>query len=283
MRMALAMRPRNSHAGPTHKARRTHSTMPTPTYAELGPRRLPAALLLPHGREPDGPVPVLLSPYGGPGFRRAVRWPGMYRMEQWFADRLGIAVLTIDGRGTPGGVAWEKAVYRDFSVTLDDQIEGLHAAAERWPFLDLARVAIRGWSFGGELAGFAVLKRPDVFHAAIAGAPVADQRLYDTAYTERYLGDPSTEAAAYERSSLIALTPTASPHRSLLLMHGFADDNVVVANTLQLSAALLANGYQHDLVLLPNSSHMGGMEELSMAQDLVELDFLRGAFGLPAP
>ena len=256
---------------------------PVPTYAALGSNRLPAALLLPQGREPDRPVPVLLSPYGGPGFRRAVRWPGMYRMEQWFANRLGIAVLTIDGRGTPGGVAWEKAVYRDFSVTLDDQIEGLHAAAERWPFLDLAHVAIRGWSFGGELAGFAVLKRPDVFHAAIAGAPVADQRLYDTAYTERYLGDPSAEAAAYERSSLISLVPTASPHRSLLLMHGFADDNVVVANTLQLSAALLANGYQHDLVLLPRSSHMGGMEELSVAEDLVELDFLRSAFALPPP
>jgi dipeptidyl-peptidase-4 len=207
----------------------------------------------------------------------------MYREHQWFADRLGIAVLTIDGRGTPGGVAWEKAVYRDFSVTLDDQIDGLHAAAEHWPFLDLNHVAIRGWSFGGELAGFAVLKRPDVFHAAIAGAPVADQRLYDTAYTERYLGDPSVDAAAYERSSLISLVPTASPHRSLLLMHGLADDNVFVANTLQLSASLLANGYRHELVLLPNSSHIGGMEELSVAADLVELDFLRRAFALPAP
>jgi Dipeptidyl aminopeptidases/acylaminoacyl-peptidases len=72
-----------------------------------------------------------------------VRWRGMYRMEQWFADRLGIAVLTIDGRGTPGSVTWEKAVHRDFSVTLDDQIEGLHAAAERWPFFDLDRVGIR--------------------------------------------------------------------------------------------------------------------------------------------
>jgi dipeptidyl-peptidase-4 len=180
-------------------------------------------------------------------------------------------------------VAWEKAVDHDFSVTLDDQIEGLHAAAERWPFLDLTRVAIRGWSFGGELAGLAVLKRPDVFHAAIAGAPVTDQRLYDTAYTERYLGDPTADAAPYERSSLISLVPTASPQRSLLLMHGFADDNVVVANTLQLSAALLANGYQHDLVLLPNSSHMGGMEDLSVAEDLVELDFLRRAFALPVP
>ncbi|MDP9301934.1 MAG: prolyl oligopeptidase family serine peptidase, partial [Actinomycetota bacterium] len=256
---------------------------PMPTYVELGPDRLRAALLLPHGREPDGHLPILLSPYGGPGFRRVLHWRGMYRMEQWFADRLGIAVLTIDGRGTPGGVAWEKAVHRDFSVTLDDQIAGLHAAAERWPFLDLTRVAIRGWSFGGELAGFAVLKRPDVFHAAIAGAPVADQRLYDTAYTERYLGDPTVDDEPYDRSSLVTYVPTATPHRSLLLMHGLADDNVFVANTLQLSAALLANGYHHDLVLLPNSSHMGGMEELSVAEDLVELDFLRRAFGLPEP
>src|SRR5262249_60928893 len=117
---------------------------PTPTYAELGERRLPAALLVPDGRVPDGPVPVLLSPYGGPHFRKVVRWRGMYRPEQWFADRLGIAVLCIDGRGTPGSVSWEKAVDRDFSVTLDDQIDGLQAAAERWPFLDLGRVAIRG-------------------------------------------------------------------------------------------------------------------------------------------
>jgi dipeptidyl-peptidase-4 len=256
---------------------------PEPTYAVLGPNALRAALLLPDGREPDAPVPVLLSPYGGPHFRMVVRWRGMYRMQQWLADRLGIAVLSIDGRGTPGGVAWEKAVDHDFSVTLDDQVEGLHAAADRWPFLDLTRVAIRGWSFGGELAGFAVLKRPDVFHAAIAGAPVADQRLYDTAYTERYLGDPTVEPGSYARSSLVTYASTASPHRSLLLMHGLADDNVFVANTLQLSAALLANGYQHDLVLLPNSSHMGGMEELSVAMDLVELDFLRRAFELSAP
>jgi dipeptidyl-peptidase 4 len=264
-------------------AAETSIVVAQPIFAELGPRRLRAVLLLPGGHDPDGPVPVLLSPYGFPQFRQVVRWRGMYRIQQWFADRLGTAVLSIDGRGTPGGVAWEKAVNRNFSVVLDDQIEGLQAAAERWPFLDLTRVAMRGWSGGGVLAGLAVLKRPDVFHAGIAGAPVGDQRLYDTAYSERYLGDPSVDPEAYERSSLVAYASTASPHRSLLLMHGFADDNVFVANTLQLSAALLANGYEHDLVLLPNSSHMGGMEELSVAADLVELDFLRRVFGLPAP
>jgi dipeptidyl-peptidase 4 len=254
-----------------------------PTYAELGSRGLRAVLLVPGGREPDGPVPVLLSPYGFPHFRQVVRWRGMYRAQQWFADRLGIAVLSIDGRGTPGRVSWEKAIHHDFSIALDDQIDGLHAAAERWPFLDLTRVAIRGWSGGGVMAGLAVLKRPDVFHAAIAGAPVGDQRLYDTAYSERYLGDPNVDPEPYERSSLIGHAAIASPHRALLLIHGFADDNVFVANTLRVSAALLANGYDHDLVLLPNASHMGGMEELSVAQDLAELDFLRRSFALPAP
>ena len=108
---------------------------------------------------------------------------------------------------------------------------------------------------------------------------MVDWRDYDTAYTERYLGNPSVDDDPYRRCSPMSFVETASPHRRLLLMHGLADDNVFVANTLQLSAALLANAYQHDLVLLPNSSHMGGMEELSVAEDLVELDFLRRWLG----
>lgn len=143
----------------------------------------------------------------------------------------------------PGALpAWEKAVRDDFTVTLDDQIEALHALAERFP-LDLSRVAIRGWSFGGWLAGLAVLRRPDVFHAGIAGAPVTDWRLYDTHYTERYLGDPATNAAVYAESSLVTdegLSAPAAPHRPLMLVHGLADDNVVAAHTLRLSSALLA-------------------------------------------
>ena len=86
---------------------------------------------------------------------------------------------------------------------LDDQVAALQELAEREPRLDLSRVAIRGWSFGGFLAALAVLRRPDVFHAAIAGAPVTDWSLYDTFYTERYLGDPQINPDAYSRSSLI--------------------------------------------------------------------------------
>ncbi len=123
---------------------------PQPRYLSLGERGLRAALLLPGGVEPDRPLPVLMSPYGGPGFQEVLAFRGWYREGQWFADRLGAAVLAIDGRGSPGrGLAWEREIWRDFTVTLADQVDGLHAAAEQLGFLDLGRVGMRGWSFGG--------------------------------------------------------------------------------------------------------------------------------------
>ncbi len=252
---------------------------PRPFFATLGERDLPAALLLPGGREPTHPVPVLLSPYGGPHHQEVSRWRGAYRPAQYFADRLGAAVLVIDGRGTPGrGTAWERAIHRDFSVTLQDQVDGLAAAAARWPFLDLERVAIRGWSFGGMVAALAVTTRPDVFHAAVAGAPVTDWRLYDTHYTERYLGDPNADPEPYRLSSPLAFAPQL--RRPLLLIHGLADDNVVAAHTLEMSAALFSEGIHHEVVLLPDASHMGGSGELVTARYLAELDFLRRSLGL---
>jgi dipeptidyl-peptidase-4 len=255
---------------------------PRPVFSVLGERQLRAALLLPQGRVPGDGVPVLLSPYGGPHLQLVIKHRGAFLAAQWFADRLGAAVLVVDGRGTPGrGLGWEKAVRGDFSVTLEDQVDGLHAAAKEWPFLDLDRVAIRGWSFGGELAAMAVCRRPDVFHAAVAGAPVTDQRLYDTHYTERYLGLPDEEPEAYRRSSPLELA--AELRRPLLLIHGFSDDNVVVAHTLQMSAALFASGIPHELVLIPHASHMAGTGEVVVARYLIELDFLRRSLGLQPP
>jgi dipeptidyl-peptidase-4 len=255
---------------------------PRPTYASLGERQLRTALLLPGGREPSSSLPVLLSPYGGPGWQRVVRHPGAYLADQWFADRLGAAVLVIDGRGTPGrSVSWEKAIHRDFTVTLQDQVDGLQAAAAQWGFLDLERVAIRGWSFGGELAAMAVCTRPDVFHAAVAGAPVTDQGLYDTHYTERYLGLPDDDPEAYRRSSPI--TFATQLRRPLLMIHGFADDNVVVAHALRMSADLMAAAIPHELVLIPGASHMGGSDEVVVSRFLLELDFLRRSLGLSPP
>jgi dipeptidyl-peptidase 4 len=162
---------------------------------------------------------------------------------------------------------------------LEDQVEALHAAAEAHPFLDLTRVAIRGWSFGGYLAALAVLRRPDVFHAAIVGAPVTDWRLYDTHYTERYLGHPDLHAEAYEGSSLLA--DAAKLERPVLLIHGLADDNVVVAHTLRLSQALLEAGRPHRVLPLSGVTHMTPQEVVAENLLLLQVAFLREALGLP--
>jgi dipeptidyl-peptidase 4 len=246
---------------------------PRPRFLTLGERELPTALLLPGGREPDGPLPVLMDPYGGPRGARVLKAAGAHLTSQWFADH-GFAVLVVDGRGVDGrGPAWDREVYRDFTVTLEDQVDALQAASERLGFLDLSRVGIRGWSFGGELAAMALLRRPDVFRAGVVGAPVTDQALYDTFYTERYMGLPSEEPEAYRRSS--PLFDAASLSRPMLLIHGLADDNVFVANTLRLSAALFEAGKWHELVLIPNATHLTRSTAVTENVLRVQLDFLR--------
>ena len=231
------------------------------------------AVLLPHDHD-GAPLPVLLDPYGGPHAQRVVRSHNAFCASQWFADQ-GFAVVVADGRGTPGrGSVHERAVLLDLaSGVLDDQVDALHAAAERHPELDLDRVAIRGWSFGGYLAALAVMRRPDVFHAAIAGAPVTEWRLYDTCYTERYLGDPNEAPDIYDANSLIPLASELS--RPLLLIHGLADDNVVAAHTLRLSSALLAAGKPHEVLPLVGVTHMTPQEVVAEHLLLHQLDFLR--------
>ena len=251
-----------------------------PTFFLAGARDLRAALLLPGGREPRESLPVLLDPYGGPGFLRVVRSRDAFLESQWFADR-GFAVLVADGRGTPGrGTAWERAVSRDLiGPTLEDQVDALHAAAERFPFLDLTRVAIRGWSFGGALAAAGVLRRPEVFHAAISGAPSTDDRLYDTHYTERYLGHPDEEPEVYGRESLIE--DAAALERPILLIHGLADDNVLVAHSLRLSRAFTEAGRPHIFLPLSGATHMANDEAVAENLLLLELRFLREALRSP--
>ena len=248
---------------------------------EGGSRRLVMAMVMPSERAGtgDGPLPVLLDPYGGPHAQRVQHAEALFHTSQWFADQ-GFAVLVIDGRGTPGrGPSFERAVRGDLAgPVLEDQIDGLLAAADRWPRLDLSRVAIRGWSFGGYLAALAVLRRPDVFRAAVAGAPVTDWRLYDTHYTERYLGHPGTEPANYERTDLTPLAPGL--RRPLLLIHGLADDNVVAAHTLRLSRALMEAGRPHTVLPLCGVTHMTPQEEVAENLLLIQLRFLQEALGM---
>jgi len=254
---------------------------PRPIFLDLGDRELRAALCLPGSLNPDHPIPVLMDPYGGPHGARVLRSLAEYPESQWFADH-GFAVLVVDGRGTPGrGPRWDREIYLDFGLALEDQVDALHAAGERFPFLDLSRVGIRGWSFGGYLSAMAVLRRPDVFHAAVAGAPVTDWRWYDTHCTERYLGHPAEEPDVYARNSILA--DASRLERPLLLIHGLSDDNVYVAHTLALSAALFEAGHFHELVLLPNATHLTRSEAVTENVLRVQLDFLRRSLRIDEP
>jgi dipeptidyl-peptidase-4 len=249
---------------------------PTVHLMTVGERELRVGVVFPQDHEPGRALPILMDPYGGPGHQRVLVARQFWREAQWLADQ-GFAVIVADGRGTPGrGRTWSKAIHGDLaSPPLNDQITALMEVTAAYPDLDSTRVAIRGWSFGGYLAALAVMRRPDIFHAAIAGAPVTDWRLYDTHYSERYLGtDPEgTHRAAYDRSSLLADLSTVQ--RPLLLIHGLTDDNVVAAHTLLLSRRLLQAGWPHAALFLPGVTHMTPQAVVAENLLLMQLDFLR--------
>lgn len=245
----------------------------------VGERDLRAAVLFPTWHElGSAKLPVVMAPYGGPHAQLVRCSARGFLSAQWLADQ-GFCVIVADGRGTPGrGPRWERSIRDEFAdVTLQDQVDALAGVAAQYPDADTGRVGIMGWSYGGYLSALAVLARPDVFHAAIAGAPVTDWRLYDTFYTERYLGDPRTQPEVYHRNSLPALA--GNLRRPLLLIHGTADDNVVFAHTLRLSQALLAAGRPHSVLPLARVTHMPSDEQTAENLLLQQVDFLRDALG----
>ncbi len=256
---------------------------PRPVLERVTDRRLPSGVLYPRQHVAGRRLPVLVDIYGGPGRQDVVAARSRWQERQWWADS-GFAVVVVDNRGTPGvSPSFEKAIHRRIAdVVLGDQVDALHALAAKHPDLDLSRVAIRGWSFGGWLSALAVLRRPDVYHAGVAGAPVADWALYDTAYTERYLGPPADNPDVFAHHSLVELAgePVRDPAgaRPLLLIHGLADDNVVAAHTLRLSAALLSAGRPHAVLPLTGATHLtaGGIAERLLR---LELDFIRRSLG----
>lgn len=234
-----------------------------------------SVLLHPTGWTPDdGPLPVLVNSYGGPHARRVLAAGESLLTSAWFAAQ-GFAVLVTDGPGAPGqSLEWEARIAGDLAnPPLDGQIDALRRAAhEHWQLIDTTRVAIRGWSFGGYLAALAVLRRPDVFHTAVSGAPVTDWALYDTHYTERYLGsDP--DDPAYAASSLTSDAPKL--RRPLMLIHGLADDNVVAAHTLRLSRALLEAGRPHEVLPLSGVTHFTPSEDVNTNLLALQLAFVR--------
>ena len=130
----------------------------------------------------------------------------------------------------------------------------LQELGRKLDFLDLSRVGIYGWSFGGYFSAMAVMRRPDVFHAGVAGAPVVDWLDYDTHYTERYMGLPQDNPSGYEAANV--LTWAGNLSRPLLIIHGTADDNVYFMHSLKLADALFRAGRDFELLPLSGLTHM---------------------------
>jgi dipeptidyl-peptidase-4 len=207
--------------------------------------------------------PVIVSVYGGPTSLVVTQAMQPWLVRQWLADQ-GFIVVAIDNRGTPGrGREWEKAVYQKFgTVPLEDQVKGLRALCDAFSELDRERVGIVGWSFGGYVAANAVLRQPEVFKAAVAGAPVTDWEDYDTHYTERYVGLLPESKAAYDEASLLPLAKNL--RRPLLLVHGTADDNVYYRHTLKLENELFRAGREFEVLPLPGVTHAVGADPVVM-------------------
>ena len=212
-------------------------------------------------REPGKRYPVFVQHYNGPGAGRQVTrsWGGA--LQQYLVDR-GYIVFSIDGRGSPDrGKAFEDQLYKNMgTVEVEDQLSGA-AWLKQQDFVDPERIGIYGWSYGGYMTLKLLEAAPGFYAAGVSGAPVTDWGLYDTHYTERYMGMPS-EGDNYARAD--ALGNSGKIVDPLLLIHGMADDNVVFENSTAFIARMQANGQPFEMQLYPGKTHSVGGPKISV-------------------
>ena len=252
--------------------------LPSVEHFTVGSHDVDALVVRPRDFDPAKKYPVILSVYGGPAAKMVWAPPRQYFVQQCMADR-GYIVAVADNRGTPGrDAAWIRAIKGNaIDIPLADQVEALQALGKLVPQMDLTRVGVYGWSFGGYFSAMATIRRPDVFAAGVAGAPVVDWEDYDTFYTERYMGLPRENADGYKKSSV--LTYADELQRPLLIVHGVTDDNVHFQNTMQLTLALLKAGKPYELLLLPGT-HMLADDLIRARETERQMDFFAKHLGV---
>jgi len=222
-----------------------------------GTTTLEGEILLPPPGGPmisNGKVPLIVNPYGGPG-AQTIRdfWIGYDLFDQILA-RQGFAVLHVDNRGMANrGKAFALPVKHHLGpVELSDQLAAVKQALEQFPQLDSSRIGFWGWSYGGTFTLYA-MEHSDVFKSGVSVAPVSNWLLYDSIYTERYMGLPKDNEAGYKDSSPVNFA--ADLHGKLLEVHGTSDDNVHVQNTIQMVNNLINAGKQFRLMVYPGKTH----------------------------
>lgn len=224
--------------------------------------------------------PLIVTGYGGPGVRMVGNfWRGRTALFENYLVQRGFVVATFDNRGSAGrGRKFEDAFYRAFgTVEVEDQKAGVEHLVKQC-FIDAKKVGFTGWSYGGYLALMLAAKAPDTFQAHVAVAPVSDFALYDTHYTERFLGKPAENKKVYERANVLNFVPKINSR--VMIIHGMADDNVLFTNSTVLFKALQENGKLFESVTYPGSKHgiSGKANQIHVHRtiaDFFERQFLR--------
>uniref|UniRef100_A0A7N6BTW1 dipeptidyl-peptidase IV n=1 Tax=Anabas testudineus TaxID=64144 RepID=A0A7N6BTW1_ANATE len=233
----------------------------------------------PHNLQPGRKHPTVLFVYGGPQVQLVNNsFKGMKYLRLNTLASLGYAVVVIDGRGScQRGLEFEGALKNKMGqVEIEDQVEGLQYVAEKFNFVDLSRVAIHGWSYGGFLSLMGLIQRPNIFKLAIAGAPVTVWMAYDTGYTERYMDVPDNNQQGYEEGSVaLHVDKLPSEPNRLLILHGFLDENVHFFHTNFLVSQIIRAGKPYQLQVYPNERHSIRCPESGEHYEIMLLHFLQ--------
>jgi dipeptidyl-peptidase 4 len=246
----------HNELAPGHPYWPYHDSLVVPTFGTLAAadgQALHYRVYKPLGFDPARRYPVFMTYYGGPGRQYVTRAWGAH-FEQYMAQH-GYVVFALDNRGTPRrGRAFSDAIFRRLGkAEVADQLAGV-AWLKTQSYVDARRIGLFGWSYGGYQTLMLLAQGGDAFAAGVAVAPVTDWALYDTHYTERYLGTPRDNAQGYELSGVLHWLGGMRSDR-LLLVHGMADDNVLFANSTRLMAALQERGTQFRLMTYPGAKH----------------------------
>lgn len=243
--------------------------LPSKEFFELTTEKghkLNAWIIKPKDFDPNKKYPVLMFQYSGPGSQEvANNWIDTNDLWYMMLSQQGYIVACVDGRGTGfKGAEFKKVTYKDLGkLEVEDQIDAAKVIG-KYNYVDNSRIGIWGWSYGGFMSSNCILKGNDVFKMAIAVAPVTNWRFYDSVYTERFLQTPAENASGYDENSPI--NHVSKLKGKYLLIHGTADDNVHVQNTMLMVEALVQANKQFDWAIYPDKNHgiYGGKTRLQL-------------------